>query len=127
MGQAVAKGEGAFRRMRHIILAQVGNGVGQRPVEVEPALLRQLQDHGGGGDHLRHRGEVEPMVAGQRFALRHDGRRSGEADRGPALGGDDTKRRAGNAAARHSLRRGREGGVAHLINHGRRPLLAGRA
>ena len=98
MREAIAEGQPPLGRIGDVILAQVRDGVGQRAIEVDPARLRQRQDHRRRGDHLRHRGEVEPMRLGQRLRLRHQSGHAGEADRLVSVGGDDADRRARNAA-----------------------------
>ena len=57
------------------------------------------------------------MVAGQGFAIRHDRGRSGDPHGAAPVGGDEAKRRAGDAAVRHGLSGGREGGVTILFDH----------
>ena len=45
VGEAVAEGQPPLGAPVDVILAKVGNGVGQRPVEIEPALLGEAKDH----------------------------------------------------------------------------------
>ncbi len=109
--EAVAKGEPAFRGIGDVILAQVGDGVGERAVEIEAALVGEREDHRRGGDDLRDRGEVEPVILGQRFRLRYQGGVADQPDRAAAIGGDDAKGGAGEAAFGDIAGGGREGAV----------------
>ena len=108
MGEAIPEGQCPLGRVGDVILAQVRDRVGQRPVEIDPALLGQRQDHVGGGDHLGHRGEVEPVILRQRLRLGQQRGHAGKAYRALPVGGHDPERRAGDAAGGDSLGRGRE-------------------
>ena len=74
---------------RDVILAQVRDRVGQHAIEIEPALFGKGQDDRRRCDDLAQRGEVEPVVAGQRLAVGNERGHARKAHGGAAVGIDD--------------------------------------
>ena len=115
MRQAIAERQPPFGCPRHIILPQVGNRIGQRPVEVDPPLLRQPQHEARRCDHLGQRGEVEPVIHGQRLVMRLALREPGPANRTSAVRRNDAQRASGNAAIRYGYASRCKGLVRNMV------------
>jgi hypothetical protein len=117
VGQAIAKGQPAFRRMDDIVLAQIGDGLGKRRVKVQSAFVGQGKDHRCGCDHLGHRCEIEPVRAGQRLGCRVARSQPRQPDRAAAIGGDHPQRRAGDPSRANRLAGGGKGGLDQCVDH----------
>ena len=78
VGEAVAEGQPALGRVGDVILAQVGDRVGQRPSRSMRPSLGERRIIVGRGDHLGERGEVEPVIFGQRLRLGDQGGHAGD-------------------------------------------------
>ena len=113
--EAVAERQPAFGGARDVVLAQVRDGIGQRSVEFDAPVVGEAQDHRRRGDDLRERGEVEPVVLGQRLKGRNERRVSGVARRATSIRGDEGKGRAGDAAFGDRPCGGRESAFDQLV------------
>jgi hypothetical protein len=86
-----------------------GIAFGERIVQGDAARLHELEDRGGGEDHLGERGEVEPGFAEKRLAGGLDLGRTRMAHRALAGCEHDPEHRAGDAALGNRVSSGTEG------------------
>ncbi|GGI88351.1 hypothetical protein GCM10007973_25880 [Polymorphobacter multimanifer] len=117
MGEAIAKGQPALGGADDIILAKIGNGIGERPVEIEATFIGELQDHRRGGDDLGEGRQIEPVLERERLGDRFALCKACQARRPPAIGHDHAENGAREAPRRNRLAGSAEAGVGDLLDH----------
>ena len=117
MRQAIPERQPAFGGAGNVVLTQIGNGVGKRLVEIDPAFVGQPQDHRRRRDDLGQRCEVEPMVDRQRLEFGLALGKARNARRPPAVGAHDPQGRAGDTRRGNGGGSGGKAPVGDVIDH----------